>query len=67
MARLLERTQWCEWSQIVTNFKFEMKEFTSFSLFILKFKINSDGFPQSCHRSYAVPGLYVVRLLGVGL
>ena len=47
------------------NFKFLLNvvsEFTSFSLFILKFEINSDGFPQLCQRSYDIPGPSVVRL-----
>ena len=39
-----------------------VSEFASFSLFILKFEINSDGFPQSCETSYDIPGLSVVRV-----
>ena len=43
-----------------------VSEFTSFSVFLL-FKINSDGFLESCGTSYAVPGLSVIRLTAVSL
>ena len=61
MARRLERASvWVRSS--VTNFKFETKEFTSFSLFILKFETTCDGFPQLCPPSFGFPDMSVVRV-----